>query len=207
MIKNNINSSLALVSVLIVPLVLPAESLWRDASVGTRMYADRKANNVGDLGTVIIQESASVSSSKSANTSKSSSVDSGLSKLLYSSSGFLKGDGGELPGVGWSSSNNFSGAGDISDQQSATTQLSALIMDRQPNGNLVIEGVRRTILNNETSFVVLRGVIRPDDISSTNTILSSRIADAEVQLIAEGSLTDAQRKGWLNRAYDWVNPF
>lgn len=92
MIKNNINSSLALVSVLIVPLVLPAESLWRDASVGTRMYADRKANNVGDLVTVIIQESASVSSSKSANTNKSSSVDSGLSKLLYSSSGFLKGD-------------------------------------------------------------------------------------------------------------------
>jgi flagellar L-ring protein precursor FlgH len=67
--------------------------------------------------------------------------------------------------------------------------------------------VRRTVLNNETNFVVLRGIIRPLDISADNTVLSSRIADAEVQLIAEGSLTEAQRKGWLNRAYDWVNPF
>lgn len=201
------NSSLALASLLVAPLVLPAESLWREASPAARMYADHKANNVGDLVTVIIQENASVSSSKSTNTNKSSSVNAGISKLLYSTSDFLKGDDGELPGIGWTSSDTFSGGGDVSDAQSATTRLSALIMDRQPNGNLIIEGVRRTILNNETSFVVLRGVIRPVDISSTNTILSSRIADAEVQLIGEGSLTAAQRKGWLNRTYDLVNPF
>ena len=207
MIVKKIKVSLVVLSLLTASLGLSAESLWRDASTGARMYADRKAHNVGDLVTVIIQESASVSSSKSTSTSKSSSVNAGLSKLLYSSSDFLKGDGGELPGIGWSSSDSFSGGGDVSDQQSATTRLSALVMDRQPNGNLIIEGVRRTILNNETSFVVLRGIIRPDDISASNTILSSSIADAEVQLIAEGSLTEAQRKGWLNRAYDWVNPF
>jgi flagellar L-ring protein precursor FlgH len=205
--ENKIKISLGVISLLLLSQALPAESLWRQATAGAGMYADRKANNVGDLVTVIIQESASVSSSKSTNTNKSSSISSGISKLLYSSSDFLRGDDGELPGVGWSSSNTFSGGGDVSDQQSATTRLSAQIMDRQPNGNLIIEGVRRTILNNETSFVVLRGVIRPIDISSNNTILSSRIADAEVQLIAEGSLTQAQRKGWLNRAYDFVNPF
>ena len=81
------------------------------------------------------------------------------------------------------------------------------MIDRQPSGNLIIEGVRRMILNNETNYVILRGIIRPVDVGSDNTILSNRIADAEVQLIAEGSLTEAQRKGWLNRAYDWVNPF
>jgi len=183
------------------------ESLWRENGGAARMFADRKAFYIGDLVTVVIQESASVSASKTADTSKTSSVESQIAKLLYDSSNLLRDDEGQLPGAAWSSNNSFSGEGSITDEQSASTQLSALVMDRQPNGNLIIEGVRRTILNNETNFVVLRGVIRPTDISSDNKILSSRIADAEVQLIAEGSLSEAQRKGWLNRAYDWVNPF
>jgi flagellar L-ring protein precursor FlgH len=186
---------------------LSGESLWNDKSSGARMFSDRKAHNIGDIVTVAIQENASISSSKSASTDKSSSVKSGLTKLLYTSASLFKDGEGELPEVEWSSKDSFSGGGSVSDQQSATTQISALVIDRQPNGNLIIEGVRRTILNNETNFVVLRGVIRPVDIGSNNIILSSRIADAEVQLIAEGSLTEAQRKGWLNRTYDWVNPF
>lgn len=184
-----------------------AESLWRDQSHAARMFADPKAFNVGDIVTVIIQESATISASKSSSTDKSSSVNANLVELLYASSGFLRGDNAELPGAEWSSSDTFSGGGSLSDVQSAQTQLSAVVTDRQPNGNLVIEGVRRTVLNNETNFVVLRGIIRPRDIASDNTILSSRIADAEVQLVAEGSMTEAQRKGWLNRMYDWVNPF
>lgn len=170
------------------------------------MFADPKARNVGDIVTVVIQENASVSASKSAGTDKSSSVNSELLQLLYNSSSLLRQDG-ELPAVRWQSNDSFSGGGSVSGQQSASTQLSAVVIDRQPNGNLIIEGVRRMILNNETNYVVLRGVIRPLDVGHDNTILSTRIADAEVQLIAEGSLTEAQRKGWLNRFYDKVNPF
>jgi flagellar L-ring protein precursor FlgH len=188
-------------------LVLPGESLWRNNGAGTRMFADPKARQVGDIVTVVIEENATVSASKSASTDKESSVNSQLSRLIYESSSFLRSPDGELPGVKWSSNDTFSGGGSVSGQQSARTQLSAIVIDRQPNGNLIIEGVRRMILNNETNYVILRGIIRPVDVGSDNTILSNRIADAEVQLIAEGSLTEAQRKGWLNRAYDWVNPF
>lgn len=195
------------VGVLTATCGLSAESLWRDSGIAARMFSDPKAFNVGDIVTVVIQESASISASKSTSTDKSSSENSGLSRLLYDSSQFLKDENGQLPGFQWSSSGSFSGGGSVTDAQSAATRLSAVVRDRQPNGNLIIEGVRRTILNNETNFVVLRGIIRPIDIDSDNSILSSRIADAEVQLIAEGSLTEAQRKGWLNRAYDWVNPF
>jgi len=184
-----------------------AESLWGDHSKAARMFSDSKAVNIGDIVTVVIQESASISASKSTSTDKTSSEASALTKLLYDSSSFLKDDTGALPGLNWSSAGSFSGGGSVKDEQSAATRLSAVVRDVQPNGNLIIEGVRRTILNNETSFVILRGVIRPNDIGFDNTILSSRIADAEVQLIAEGSLTESQRKGWLNRAYDWVSPF
>jgi len=191
---------------LLAAATCPAESLWTDQGSAARMFSDRKAVDVGDIVTVVIQETASISSSSETSTDKSSSTNDQLGKLLYSTSDFLKRDG-ELPGLDWSSSSTFSGGGSISGQRSASTQLSAMVTDKQPNGNLIIEGVRRTILNNETSFVVLRGTIRPDDVQADNSILSSRIADAEVQMIAEGSLTEAERKGWLNRMHSWINPF
>ncbi|MCH8473759.1 MAG: flagellar basal body L-ring protein FlgH [Opitutales bacterium] len=187
--------------------ILFAESLWHDNGPGARMFSDQKARQIGDIVTVVIQENSSVSASKSTDTDKTSSVDSELARILYDSSSFLRDGEGQLPGMGWSSNDNFSGGGSVSGEQSASAQLSAIVVDRQPNGNLIIEGVRRVVFNNETNYVVLRGAIRPTDVGSDNTILSSRIADAEIQLIDEGSLTEAQRKGWLNRAYDWINPF
>ena len=76
-----------------------------------------------------------------------------------------------------------------------------------PNGNLIIEGVRRVVSAGETQHVVLHGIVRTDDVSPSNTVLSSNIADARVEFISEGSLTDAQRKGWLARLYETLRPY
>jgi flagellar L-ring protein precursor FlgH len=176
------------------------------------MYSDSKAVAVGDLVTVIVQESASVSSNKSTSSEKSSTTDDQLNRLLFSAEAFGAGGpplskGGELPGLGWSSSRSFEGSGSVSDQQSVQSRLSAVVIDRLPNGNLVIEGIRKVSFTNERNFVVLRGMIRPQDVLADNTILSSRVADAEIELVAEGSLSEDQRQGWLNRLYGWLNPF
>ncbi len=181
-------------------------SVWKDAGGGANMYTDRKAMAIGDIVTIVIQESASVSASKSSETEKSTTVRDQLNQLLYPTSDFLKRDG-NLPGLDWSSSNTFSGSGTMSDQQSVQSQLSAVVVDRLPNGNLVIEGVRKVTIGDERNYIVLRGSIRPVDIEADNTILSSRVASAELEMIAEGPLTEAQRKGWLSRFYSWLNPF
>lgn len=170
------------------------------------MFTDRRAMAVGDIVTVVIQETSSISASKATSTDKSTSTQDQINRILYSSMPIIEKDG-ELPGLDWSSSSSFSGGGSISDQQSAQTRLSAVVIDRQPNGNLVIEGIRKTVLNEEKNFVILRGLVRPTDIQSDNTVLSSRLADAEVEMIAEGSLTEAQRRGWLTRLHNWINPF
>ena len=59
----------------------------------------------------------------------------------------------------------------------------------------------------ETQYVVLHGLVRPDDVTSVNTVLSTNIADARVEFISEGSLTDAQKRGWLSKLYEKLRPF
>jgi len=164
------------------------------------MYSDKIAAGVGDIVTVVVQERAEISASKSSSTNKSSSVADQIQRLIHASSG-------ELPGLGWESANDFEGGGEISNSQSAQSRLSVVVVGRLPNGNLIIEGMRKVTMANEVNYAVLRGYIRPMDIRSDNSILSSQIADAEIEFVAEGSLTEAQRQGWLNRLYSFLNPF
>lgn len=212
--KNSVNFLIVVTISALSACTLAAStgSVWKDAGPTASMYSDRKAVKVGDVVTVVVQETASVSSSRSTSSEKSSTTQDQLSQLLYSAaaygaSGAPLSKGGELPGVGWSSNRSFEGAGSVSGQQTVQSRLSAVVIDRLPNGNLVIEGIRKVSYTNEQNFVILRGMIRPTDILADNTILSSRIADAEIELIAEGSLSEDQRQGWLNRLYSWLNPF
>lgn len=198
--------TIAVCCLFIVAPLSHGESLWTDKGMGARMFTDRRAMAVGDIITVVIQETSRISASKATSTDKSTSTQDQINRLIYSSVPIFE-QNGELPGNDWSSASNFSGGGSISDEQSAQTRLSAVVIDRQPNGNLVVEGIRRTVLNEEKNYVIIRGLIRPTDIRSDNTVLSSRIADAEVEMIAEGSLTEAQRRGWLTRLQNWLSPF
>jgi flagellar L-ring protein precursor FlgH len=70
----------------------------------------------------------------------------------------------------------------------------------------VLEGVRVVTFSGETQYVVLHGIVRPDDIARDNTIQSSNIADARVQFYSEGTLTDAQKRGWLAKVYEKLRP-
>ena len=70
----------------------------------------------------------------------------------------------------------------------------------------MIEGVRVVTFSGETQYVVLHGLVRPDDVSSANTVLSTNIADARVEFVGEGKLTDAQKRGWLTKLYERLRP-
>ncbi len=82
-----------------------------------------------------------------------------------------------------------------------------LVADVLPNGNLVIEGVRLVTFSGESQYVVLHGLVRPDDINPDNTVVSTNVADARVEFFSEGSLTDAQKRGWLSKLYEKLRPF
>ena len=76
-----------------------------------------------------------------------------------------------------------------------------------PNGNLKIDGVKDIRVNDETQYMTISGIVRPEDISRNNSVFSTDIADAKILYEGEGSLDDEQRPGWLGKAFKWIWPF
>jgi flagellar L-ring protein precursor FlgH len=186
-----------------------ADSLWTSpANSEHSMYSDRKASRVGDILTVVISESVAQQLSQSTKSSKTSSIDAGISQFIYppAVSG-LATHGGALPATKMTGTNSFAGAGDISNSQSLSGRAAVLVTDVLPNGNLVIEGVRVITFSGETQYVVLHGLVRADDVTSTNTVDSTNVADVRLEFISEGALTDAQKRGWITKIYDTLRPY
>ena len=186
-----------------------ADSLWPAAGAGSQagMVADRKAAAKGDILTIVIDESAAATSSQSKKSSRDSTITDAVTQFLFNpATSGLGTHAGGLPGTNISGKASYSGGGDVSNTQSLTARAAVLVTDVLPNGNLVLEGVRVVTFSGETQYVVLHGLVRTDDIARDNTVQSSNIADARVEFYAEGSLTDAQKRGWLAKVYEKLRP-
>ncbi len=181
-----------------------AGSLWTDGPGDRGMYADHKAAHSGDILTILVSESIAAQSSQSKKSNRDASVTDAVQSFLYPSTGLHK---GALPSISLSGKAAYDGGGDVSNNQSLVSRAAVLVTDVLPNGNLVIEGVRVVTFSGETQYVVLHGLVRADDVGSDNTVQSSNIADARVECVSEGSLTDAQKRGWLAKVYEKLRPF
>ena len=85
--------------------------------------------------------------------------------------------------------------------------ITARVVEVMPNGNLALEARKELTINNEKQLLVLTGTVRPNDIDSNNTVLSSKIADAQIYYVGDGVLQDKQSPGWLVRIIDNIWPF
>ncbi len=186
-----------------------AESLWTAPGSPERGIAsDRKASQVGDILTVVVQESASNQSSQRTTTDSGANVNAGVEQWLFPLAASKMGThNGALPGIKLGGTNDFTGGGQTSASQNLNARAAVLVTAVLPNGNLVIEGARRVTYDGETQHVVLHGVVRSEDVSSGNVVFSSNIADARVEFINEGTLTDAKKKGWLTKLYEKLRPY
>ena len=110
---------------------------------------------------------------------------------------------------------NSAGRGTVENTQKIKFMMAVQVIDALPNGNLVIEGVKQIGFSGERQFISLRGVIRPTDIlfgmrAATNVapyILSKHIADARIEVVSEGALSDTAKKGWLQKLDDKITPY
>jgi len=198
-----------LVLLLAAATPIAAQSLWPAGVDRERaMFADRKAGRTGDILTVIVAEAANATNTQSKTAERSSSVEDAVQRFLFSTAASRLGTHrGELPATTFGGAASQSGGGQVNNSQSLTARAAVLVTDVLPNGNLVLEGVRVVTFSGETQYVVLRGLVRPEDISAANTVLSSSIADARVELVAVGSLTAAHGRDWLSRVYEKLRPF
>jgi flagellar L-ring protein FlgH len=185
-----------------------ADSLWlaagsREQGVATHL----KAAQVGDILTIVVSESADQAASQSKSSSSASNMNASVSQFLFPTSVSSFGTkGGALPGIKFGGTSDFKGGGDVKNSQTINARAAVLVTDVLPNGNLVIAGARRITFSGETQNIVLHGLVRSSDIGSDNTVLSSNIADARVEFISEGSMSDASKRGWLSKIYEKVRP-
>jgi flagellar L-ring protein precursor FlgH len=172
------------------------------------MIGDKRAHGVGDILTIIVQENSSTTKDNNTKTSKTSGVDASISSFLYSplASGLLT-KGGSLPALKFNAKNDFNGGGQINNTEKIVAKIAVRVIDKLPNRNLVIEGTRRSAFSGETQDIVLRGVVRPEDIAANNTLFSYNVADATITFLSKGSLSNTQKKGWFTRVWDKVSPF
>jgi len=191
------------------PAFLSAGSLWTAA--GSReqgVAADFRAARVGDILTILVAENAATSSSQNKTTASESSADAAVSQFLFPAASSKFGTHNcQLPGVKFGGKSDVTGGGQVSNTQSLTARAAVLVTDVLPNGNLVVAGARKLTFSGETQNVILHGLIRPADIGTGNTVLSSNVAEARLEFISEGSLTEAQKRGWLTSLYEKLRPF
>ena len=180
-----------------------AQSLWHDDS-SRSMLADKRATGVGDIITVIVSESSTASKNNSTVTEKKSSLTAAISSFLYP--GFLM-HKAAMPAVSYNSDLAHNGSGTISDSETVVARIAVRIVDALPNGNFIIEGKRDTAFSGEHQTILLHGVVRAADVASDNTVQSYNVADATIQIIGKGTVTDSQNKGWFTRIWDKLNPF
>ncbi len=172
------------------------------------MVADKRAHAVGDILTIIVQESNTASKDNSTKTARSSGVDASISSFLYGpgASGLLT-KGGQYPAMKFTGKQDFTGGGQINNSERITSRIAVKVADVLPNGNLIIEGTRQTSFAGETQDAVLRGTVRREDVLSNNSVYSYNVADATIRYASKGAVTDSQRKGWFTRIWDKVSPF
>lgn len=192
-----------------IPLIsVSAKSLWENAQPARSAYSDRTARHAGDILTVFIDESTSLTGTQRRSQERTSDIASEVGQFLFSpvASGFGT-HNGELPATEISSAAASEGGGTVTNRQTLRSSATVIIVDTLPNGNIVVEGTRAVSFSGQQYFAKLRGIVRPADIDRNNAIPSSAIADAHIEYISKGSLTNSEKQGWLSRTLDKINPF
>ncbi len=198
---------LAVAGCTLVAAPLSAQSLWKESS-SQSMVADKRARAVGDILTIQVQESNSVTKDNSTSTAKKSGVDASIASFLFGpgASGLLT-KGGQFPSLKLEGKSDFTGGGKINNTENMNTRIAVRVVDVLPNGNLVLEGNRQTSFAGETQDAILRGVVRGEDVAANNVVFSYNVANATIRFVSKGAITDSQKKGWFTRVWDKVTPF
>ncbi len=164
-----------------------------------RLFEDVRARRVGDLLTIVLQESTSASKSASTKTQKDSEVDLQAPTLLGRG---VTANGTPLLQNSIGAEREFEGAGSSSQSNRLTGNITVAVVQRMPNGNLVVQGEKWLKLNQGDEFVRISGIVRPFDIGQDNTVSSDRVADARISYGGRGVVASSNRAGWLDRFFN-----
>lgn len=185
-----------------------ANSLWR---AGARaFFKDQRAGRVGDILTVTIQINDRAQLQNNTNRSRDGSDTMGIPNLFgleTVANNILPDSVSAASLVSTNGTSNSTGTGQIQRQEQINMQVAALIVQVLPNGNMVVNGKQEVRVNNEVRELTLTGIIRPEDITSANTISYEKIAEARISYGGRGHITDVQAPRWGQQVLEAISPF
>ncbi len=178
----------------------PDGAIFRTSGGGyTPLYQGMRAQNVGDLVTVVLVERTQTSKSASSRTQRDGGFD-----VTPPSVGPFSFNPANLNS---SASSSFNGKGDAAQSSTLRGDITVTIAEVRPNGTALIRGEKVMNLSQGNEWIQLTGIIRLADIGPDNTVLSPRIADAQLSYSGQGAVQRSSRQGWLLDFFNMVSPF
>jgi len=174
-------------------------ALYREGSGGLSLFADRRAHYPGDLITITLSERTVAQTRKNTSASRSSEIGMSAPNVL---GGPVTLNGRNPLETSISSENSFTGTGNSDQSNSLQGSVTVTVIDRYPNGNLLVRGEKLIRLNRSDEVVQIQGIVRPNDILPDNSVASSRVADARIVYTGRGELAQTNAQGWLSRFFN-----
>lgn len=165
---------------------------------GLSLFADKRARDVGDLLTIQLIENTTAQTNASTQMGKESSLDISAPSIFGAP---VTLNGRDVLSASASGSRDFDASGRSAQSNRLQGNVTVTVVQRLPNGNLVIEGSKNIRLNQGNELVQVQGIVRPADIGPDNSVPSSRVGDARIVYGGRGAIAQSNAMGWLGRFF------
>jgi flagellar L-ring protein precursor FlgH len=162
-------------------------SIWSPEGRLVRLGTDAKAVRLHDVVSIVVTESLAASTDGQVKNSRASNANSGLTSLF----GALKKSNALQNLVGMNASSGLSAQGQSTTNSSLATTFGAEVIDVLPNGMLVVQATRQLTFSQQTQLIKLRGLVRPEDVSAQNQVMSTAMTDLELEVTGKGIVNDS----------------
>ncbi len=169
------------------------------AGPGLNLYGDRRARDVGDLLTINLVENTTAQTSATTAIDKESDISMAAPNIAGAAVTYK---GRDILSASVNGERGFSGSGNSAQSNRLAGSLTVTVIQRLPNGNLVVQGQKNMRLNQGDELVQIQGIVRQADINPDNSIASSKVADARIAYGGRGAIAQSNSMGWLGRFFN-----
>jgi len=167
--------------------VVTAGSIWSSEGRLVRLGTDAKAARIHDVVSIVVTETLAASTDGQVKNVRASNARSSVSSLL----GALKSSNSLSSLVSQNSSSGLTAQGQSTTNSSVSTTFGGEVVDVLPNGMLVVQATRQLTFSQQTQLIKLRGLVRPEDVSAQNQVLSTAMTDLELEVTGKGIVSDS----------------
>ncbi|WP_459618387.1 flagellar basal body L-ring protein FlgH [Bordetella sp. 2513F-2] len=188
-----------------MPMASPSGSIFQPTVYGNYpLFEDRRPRNVGDVVTIVLEERTNAAKNVAINTSRQGGVSLGIAAAPRFMGSSINSGGLDTDASG---ENTMNGTGNSMANNTFSGTITTTVIGVLPNGNLQVAGEKQIAINRGSEYVRFSGVVDPRSITGSNSVSSTRVADARIEYRSKGTMDEVQTMGWLQRFFLLASPF